>query len=189
MKFQYRLTTGDYRTALYFGTAIRLQKSLRAAFLVCIVALGFFAAEYTGTIPPMRYPIYILLGYLLWLCYLLISTERKVLKYIRQKDNLLFKQMNVTLTEEGLFSLKVEGETDILRVPVKNLFYVFENGRMFNIYINEQQTCLLPKRVMQEDEIATARSLFARRLKDRFDTRYGENSQPQKRRSWLFPKR
>ena len=189
MKFDYYLTASDYRAALYFGTVVRMQKALRIAFIMCAISLALAVGGYLRLWPEMKYTLYILLGYFVWFVYLLAVTETTVLRYVKKKDNMLGKQMSVVITEEGMFSLKVEGEQDTIRVPIKNLFLVFENSNMFNIYINEHQTCLLPKRVMGAEDMKTARSLFGRKLKDRFETRFDDNNEPIKRKLWFMPRR
>ncbi|MEG2205011.1 MAG: hypothetical protein RRY21_07615, partial [Oscillospiraceae bacterium] len=69
--------------------------------------------------------------------------EYGILKFVRKDQELLGKTMSLSLGEETL-SLTVAGGKAPISLPVKQLFYVFETSRMFILYLNAQQTILLP---------------------------------------------
>ena len=112
----------------------------------------------------------------MWFVFNICKIELDVLKYVKSSDTILGKSMELAVTDEGMFSLKVDGENSFMKVPVKEFFLAFESSAMFNIYINPAQTVLIVKRAMTETEISWFRSMLSRKMKENFQSNYDKST-------------
>lgn len=174
MKFEYAVTLSDYRMALYFGSTIRYRRSLQIFLIAGAVVALYSAGGLLGIWPMSLLPAYVFLGYAVWLLFLITRLQHGVLKYVKSPDSLIGKPVTVTVDHA---SMKVEtpgqgGQPDVHRLD--KLFMVFEISRMFLIYVNPEQSVLLPFRAMSSSERVELRDRFREAIgSDRLQTRYG----------------
>lgn len=168
MRFFYRVTLADFRSAFYFGATLRKRKPILIALAVIVVNIAYLLLSVLSIVPQFSFPLYILLGYVVCIFLILAKNEHTFLKYIKKEKNIFKQEMALTLSKEGLLTLEVQGEKERISLPIKQLFMVFETSRLFNIYINEEQTILLPKSALTKQDIIDIRKLFSQKLKERF---------------------
>lgn len=180
MDIEYTLGIGDYRAAVYFGTAVRHRRALQIFAVVAAVAVLYTMGGTIGLWSIMMLPAYVGLAYGIWLAVLLGRTELGILRFVKKDDQLLGKTMRMSVTEERL-TLEIPDRGSRFSVPVRELFLVFETSRFFNIYMDPHQTVLLPISALSAEQRAALRSLFGRKLKERFETRYGPKGERKKR--------
>ena len=170
---KFPVTLKDYRTAVYFGTMLRHRRAIQV-FLVVIAAIAVFSVGgYFGIWPFIQFPLFIAFAYMVWLIVLLGQIEHGILRYSKAKDTLLGKHCIMDISEERI-SIAFPQLDVKYAVAVDALMIVFETSRFFNIYMDPMHTVLLPHTALSKAERDAIRSLFDLKLRDRFDTRFGE---------------
>jgi len=175
----------EYRTAVYFATSLRYQLFLKIFLAVAAVALLCQMAMSFGVIPTFMLPAYIFLGYLICIAFMCARLEHGIYKYSKSKDTVLFKEMSVTFAG-GNMKVETPYNGKSFSLPLDRLFYVVELNNLFLIYIDYQQSILLPTRALSGRQRNEVRSLILNAIKDRFSTRYGYDNMLSKRS--IFPK-
>lgn len=177
LRFEYALTLSDYRMALFFGNSIRHRTLLRIFVVTAVVAAVYSAGGYLGIWPFSMLPAYIFFGYAVWLLFLIAQIQHGMLKYIKSPQNLIGKTVIISIDRSAI-RLETPHTGETASYPLQNLFYVFEISRMFLIYLNAEQSVLLPFRAMSASERTELRDRFRGAVNDRFQTRYGLGAAP-----------
>lgn len=177
LTFEYKINVREYHTAVYFGLTTRYRNMLRIFLVVAAVALLCALGASFGLIPPIMFPAYVFLGYLVWLLFLLARTEHGILKVTKSAQSPLGKTLRLSF---GRDNLKVETPqtSDKAVHQLSNLFLVFELSNLFMIYLDPVNTILLPHRTMSPEQRAAVREKFQDNLHDRFQTRFGRMKTP-----------
>ncbi len=180
IKAVYTLDVKDYHAAVFFAAAIRYRKLIIIFIAIAIAAIACQLSAMVGLMPPFALPAYIALGYTIWLTLICVRLEHGVLKYSKSKDCILYKEMSVTFAK-GCMKVDTPYNGKSFTLALDKLFYAAELKNLFIIYIDPQQSILLPCRALTPSEHTEVRSLLLNALKDSFSTRYGYNNMLPKR--------
>jgi len=165
------ITLPDYRSASYYGMFLRTRRAWLAAIAVLAVSAGYCLAASFGVVPASPLPIYLGAAYCIWMLLCLGGTERQVLRYVRAEGNLLDVPIAYTFSDT-VCTVEIESRGETQRFDPAEIVCVYEPSRVFMIYMNAEQLFLLPKSGMTDRQIGELRAFFARRLKDRFSSRF-----------------
>ncbi len=162
----------NYRSAVYFAAVTRHRIGFRIFAISAIVAAICTAGAYLGLMPVFMLPAYLFLGYLIWAIVLCAQIEYGILKYAKNEESMLHKEMTLTFARG---SLKIDtphnGKSSTVRLS--DLFLGFELSNMFLLYLDGAQSIMLPHRAMSPEQRAQLRELLQDNLHDRFSTRFG----------------
>ena len=175
IKANYQLTTNHYRTAVYYAAVLRHRLMLIIAIAVGLTALACWISSALGFMPPFMLPAYLFIGYAIWLLFICGSLEHGILKYSKNPDCILYKDMSVTFAK-GNMKVDTPYNKKSFTVSLNKLFYAFELNNIFIIYVDGAQSILLPHSALSASERAEVRSLLTNALGDRFSTRFGYNN-------------
>lgn len=170
--FTYAPSIANYRAAVYFAAVTRHRIGFRIFALSAIVAAICTAGSYLGLIPVFMLPAYILLGYFIWAIVLCAQIEYGILKYTKNKDSMLHKEMTLTFAR-GSLKIDTPHNGKSATVKLSDLFLGFELSNMFLLYLDGAQSIMLPHRAMTPQQRAEVRELLQDHLHDRFSTRFG----------------
>ena len=164
----------DYRAAVFFAAFIRYSKHILLFLIVTLTAVACWLSALVGLMPPFMLPAYIAMGYLVWLTFIAARLEHGILSYTKAPDTILYKEMSVTFAKGNMIvSTPYNGKKST--IPLDKLFYGAELKNLFIIYLDSQQSILLPCRALTPPQRSEVRSLLMNALKDSFSTRYGYN--------------
>ena len=170
----------DYRAAVYFAAVLTHHKLLIIFVAVALTAVACWLSATVGLMPKFMLPLYLAMGYVIWLTFIAANIELGILKYSKREDCILYKEMSVTFAKGNMtISTPYNGKKDT--VPLNKLFYAAELKNLFVIYLDPQHSILLPCRALTPTEHAEVRSLLMEALKGNFATRYGYNGMLPKR--------
>ncbi len=170
--FTYAPSIANYRTAVYFAAVTRHRIGFRIFALTAIVAAVCTAGSYLGLMPVFMLPAYIFLGYLIWAIVLCAQIEYGILKYAKNKESMLHKEITLTFARGGLkIDTPHNGKSATVRLA--DLFLSFELSNMFLLYLNGAESIMLPHRAMTPQQRAEVRELLQDNLHERFSTRFG----------------
>jgi hypothetical protein len=172
LKFEYAISLSDYHMALYFGASIRYRRPLQIFLIVTALTAVYSAGGLLGVWPMSMLPAYVFLGYAVSILIFIARLQHGVLKYVKDPKSLIQKRISVTVDRTDM---KVEipdsGESSVY--PLHRLFMVFEISRMFLIYLNAEQSVLLPFHAMSASDRLELRDRFRAAIGERLQTRFG----------------
>lgn len=170
--FTYAPSIANYRSAVYFAAVTRHRIGFRIFALSAIVAAIYTAGTYLGLLPAFMLPAYIFLGYLVWAIILCAQIEYSILKYSKNKDGMLSKEITLSFMR-GNLKIDTPHNGKSSTVKLADLFLGFELSNMFLLYLDGAQSIMLPHRAMNPQQRAEVRELLQDNLHDRFSTRFG----------------
>lgn len=170
--FTYAPSIANYRAAVYFAAVTRHRIGFRIFALSAIVAAICTAGSYLGLMPVFMLPAYIFLGYFIWAIVLCAQIEYGILKYTKNKDSMLHKEMTLAFAR-GNLKIDTPHNGKSATVKLSDLFLGFELSNMFLLYLDGAQSIMLPHRAMTPQQRAEVRELLQDNLHDRFSTRFG----------------
>lgn len=170
---EYQVTVSDFRRATYYGLVNQHRTPLRILFAVLVVAVGYVLLGSLLNLDGFN-PLVLFLAaaYLVWGILLFAGAERGIRQYIRRPDSLVGCTYRMEL-ESHRVAVEVPERKIQFSVPVNQLACVFELSNMFLIYHTVQDTFILPRRCLTDEERAALRSNFRKKLGDRFASRFG----------------
>lgn len=168
----YAPTIPNYRSAVYFATVTRHRVSFRIFAVSAAVAAICAAGMYLGLMPVFMLPAYVFLGYSIWAVVLFAQLEYGILKYAKNKDNMINKKIILTFARGGL-KLDTPHNGKSASFKLSDLFLAFELSNMFLLYLDGAQSVMLPHRAMTPQQRAEVRELLQDNLHERFSTRFG----------------
>lgn len=171
IRAEYEITVGDFRKATYYGMFLRFRRPLQIMFVVLAVGVLYALGGRLGLGPVNYLVLFLAAAYLIWGLLLFGKTEQDILKYLRSPDSFIGCRYIVTLESHRLRIQIPERKADVSR-QINQLACVFELSHLFLIYVDTQQTYLLPHRALTEDQRLALRKNFRERLGDRFDSRF-----------------
>ena len=165
----YQITVSDYRQACYYALANRQYRSLR--FLLLLFGATLISLL-TADMWPQGREFTALLAVIgaVWLLTLFARMEKGISRYLKSDQNMIGCTYTVTL-ESHRITVKVPQKKVNFTIKVNELAAVFELSREFMIYINEQDTYLLPFRALTPEQLAEVKDTFRRHLGERFTER------------------
>ena len=168
---EYEITVGDYRKATYYALFLRHRRPLLILFLVRAGALAYAlsAAAVQGEANMLVF--YLAGAYALWGILLFAGAERTVLRYLKQKDNLLGCKYKAEF-EKSRLQIRVPERKINFSCSVHHLACVFEISALFLVYATPQEVFLVPKRALTSEQCLALRKNFREILKDRFSSRF-----------------
>ncbi|MFV0496796.1 MAG: YcxB family protein [Candidatus Fimivivens sp.] len=168
----YALSIVHYRSAVYFAAVTRHRIGFRIFALSAIVAAICTGGAYLGFMPVFMLPAYIFLGYLVWAIILCAQIEYGILKYSKDQENMLSKDITLTFAR-GTLKIDTPHNGKTATVKLSDIFLAFELSNMFLIYLDGAQSIMLPHRAVTPQQRAEVRELLQDTLHDRFSTRFG----------------
>lgn len=171
LRVKYQVEWKDYRMATWYAMFIRYRRPLQIMFLVVIGSLLYALAAYLGLGIPNMLVFFLAGAYLLWGLVIFVGTERKILQYMREKDNMIGCMYEVEVKGNKIRVSVPERKIDV-SYELNRLACVFEISALFMIYTSPQEVYLLPKRALSENERKTLRECFHKKLKERFSSRF-----------------
>ncbi|MBO4838137.1 MAG: YcxB family protein [Lachnospiraceae bacterium] len=171
VRAEFKLNLRDYRTAAYYGMAQRNRTGLRLMLVVLGAFIIYVITTMILNVQLIPVAFFVVGGYAVWVIILCAGTETRIRRYIKDPETLLGKDTVITIDRTHV---EVEiPEKDIhCKVPVKDLAFVFELTDLYMLYINGQETYLLPKRAVTEAEILQLRQFFQKMLSAKFFSRF-----------------
>ena len=170
----------DYRAAVYFSAVFAHYKLLMIFVAVAFTSVACLLSYWVGFMPKFMLPLYLTMGYVIWLLFIAGNLELGIYKYSKREDCILYKEMSVTFAKEKIvISTPYNRKTDTVRLD--KLFYAAELKNIFVIYLDTQHSILIPCRALTPAERAEVRSILMDSLKGNFATRYGYNGMLPKR--------
>lgn len=167
----YQITVGDFRKASYFGLFLRHRRPLRILFVVLAVGILYGLGAYYGLGRVNPLVLFITVAYLGWGLLLFAGTERNILRYLRSPETLIGCRYEVTIESHRIRTQIPQRKVNV-SYQLNQLTCVFELSHLFLIYTTPQETYLLPKRSLTEEQIAALRQTFRDRLGDNFGSRF-----------------
>ena len=171
VRAEFKLYLSDYRKAAYYGMVQRNRTGLRLMLVVIGAFIIYVITTLILKVQMMPVTFFVVGGYAVWVLVLCAGTETKIRRYIKDPETLLGKETVITIDRT---QVEVEiPEKDIhSKVAVKDLAFVFELTDLYMLYINNQETYILPKRAVAEKEILLLRELFQKTLSAKFFSRF-----------------
>ena len=171
VRAEYELNLSDYRKAAYYGLAQRY----RTGFRMMIVLLTAFVI-YLLTVLILRTEImpivfFVVGAYVIWALVLMAGTETRIRRYMKDPETVLGKHTVMTI-DRNMVEVEIPDRKIHNKVPVSKLAYAFELTDLFMIYLNTQDTYILPKRAIKEEEVVTVRNLFLKTIPEHFISRF-----------------
>lgn len=170
--FTYAPSIANYRSAVYFAAVTRHRIGFRIFALSAVVAAICAAGAYLKLMPVFMLPAYIFLGYLIWAIVLCAQIEYGILKYTKNKDGMINKEITLAF-ERGHLKIDTPHNGRSSTVKLSDLFLGFELSNMFLFYLDGAQSIMLPHRATTPQQRAQVRELLQDNLHDRFSTRFG----------------
>ncbi len=171
LQFTTEITLSDYRSAVRYGMLLRTRRAWLLAVAVVLGALGWFAAGAFGLVPASALPLYVAAAYLVWMLLRLAQTERDVLRYAKAEGNLLGVPIAYAFTDT-VVTVEIESRGEKQRFDPADIVCVYEQSRVFMMYVSADQVFLIPRSQLTERQSGDLRTYFARHLKDRFFSRH-----------------
>lgn len=173
LELRFKVSIKDYREALYYSLFMRKRNFFRAA--IAVIAACFVYAVLTYNKVLVMEPILLFLAgaYLIWILFLLASTERQIARYVKSPDNLLNVDY-IAKFGDRLFSFEIPERKFKVSGNLSELPAAFELTSCFLVYATAQQTFIIPVRSLPSDDIKHLRSLLSHGLGPRFYTFFGK---------------
>ena len=172
---EFDLRLGMYRQAHYYS----LVQRYRLAFLITVPAvfLGivFLLMQLTGIL-SFPFPIYIGAACLIWLILIASRIEKNIRLYLKSPDCLLGRHFKVIFRPDEV-KIIVEEKKIYVTHSLSRLAAVFELSGFYMLYLDGQQTYLVSKENLSQEQQELLRNRFAAVLSDRFITRFRSVSQ------------
>lgn len=165
--FTFHLTVGHLRRAIYYGFFIRNRKFLRVATYALGTIFFYFLMCAFGTFPMIAPLMFIAVGYLLWVVFMLVSLERQVLGNVKDPSSFLHKGYEIKISSE-LLQIAIPESGAKLRVKPSNLYCAIEISKIFLLYYSAEQVYILPKSIMRDGEENFVRNILSDTLNERF---------------------
>ena len=143
IKVTYAPEIKDYRAAVYFSAVFAHYKLLMIFVAVALTAVACWFSAMVGLMPKFMLPLYLTMGYVIWLTLIAGNLELGIYKYSKREDCILYKEMSLTFTKGNMIiSTPYNGKKDT--VQLSKLFYAAELKNIFVIYLDTQHSILLP---------------------------------------------
>nr|MBQ6241177.1 YcxB family protein [Lachnospiraceae bacterium] len=171
VRAEFKLNLRDYRTAAYYGMAQRNRTGLRLMLVVLGAFIIYVITTMILNVQLIPVAFFVVGGYAVWLIILCAGTETRIRRYIKDPETLLGKDTVITI-DRAHVEVEIPEKEIRSKVAVKDLAFVFELTDLYMLYINNQETYIMPKRAVTEKEILLLRDLFQKTLSGRFFSRF-----------------
>lgn len=171
IKAEYHITVSDFRKASYYGLFLRYRRPLQIMLVVLAGAVVYGVGGYLG-LGSVNYLVFFLAGaYLIWGLLLFAGLERRILRYVKSPDSFLSNTYVATIDSHRI-AFEIPERKGEFSTQIGKLTCVFELSQMFLIYVNTQETYILPHRALTEAQRQALRKNFRERLGDNFGSRF-----------------
>lgn len=150
MSFVYRTETKDLRAAMYYSVLMRNVFFCRIVLILLPLALLYFFGVTCGLWPDIPAISYVVLAFGIWILVLLGNAELQILKLSRSKDSLLGVETGVKMQDNWLF-VDIADRDFHFKGKLSELAGVVELKRVFLLYVNAQQTFVIPRRAIPDE--------------------------------------
>ncbi|MEG2173950.1 MAG: YcxB family protein [Oscillospiraceae bacterium] len=181
MKFEFELNLNDYRKSAYMGLALSLRKTFRIFTTIAGASAAILVCGLLGFCPLYSLPGSLLLLYCIWLAIVFVRAEFTIRKTVQSETSLINQPTIMTFTDEEM-TMDVPSRDFHINMPLAEIWAVYETDQLFDFYIHPSRTILLPHSAMTSEERDALRSLFGRKLKERFVTSFGQKSATKRKR-------
>lgn len=171
IEIKYKVSIGDFRKASYYALALRSGKALKIMAGVLAADAGYYILQLSGVLAENSLPLFIALGYVVWLLLLFANTERSIRRYVTSPASVLGLPFVAGFTADAISFSQPERSID-QTFPLKDCPCVFELGAVFLFYVSQQETYIVPKYAFSDEALSLLRSNLYRQLPDRFSSRF-----------------
>ncbi len=145
MQFHYSTDTKDLRAAMYYGVLMRNAAFGRIMLVLLPLALLYFFGVTCGLWPDIPAISYVVLACGIWVLILLGNAERAIMKHSHSADSLLGVGIDVKIQDNWLF-VDIADRNFHFKGKLSELAGAVELKRVVLLYVNAQQTFIIPKR-------------------------------------------
>ena len=167
---EYDFHMGMYRQALYYGMIQRYRLAFLITLPAIFLGLAFLPFKVTGTLDFML-PVYIGAACLIWLLLIASRVEKNIRLYLKSPGCLLGKHFKVRFQPDQV-KISVEEKKIYVTHSLSKLAAVFELSGFYMLYVDGEQTYLVSKENLNEEQKDLLRSHFVNMLEDRFISRF-----------------
>lgn len=168
-------TLRDYHIAVYYAAVHRYRTGFRLLVVSGLTAAACAFSAYLGLMPHTRFMGYIFIAFLVWAILILAQLESGILKYAKDPNAVIGKEMNITFTFDKM-KISTPYNKQSSAVSLDSLFCGFEISSMFLIYLDAAQSVMLPHHCLTAEQRSRVRSILQNCLHDRFYTKNGYSS-------------
>ena len=171
VELNYTITLSDFRKANSYALAQRNRLGFKLFLVVLAVALFCWITSVIGVFSLGTLPYFIALGYTVWMLILLGTQELRIRKYLRSPDCFLGPETHASFFDD-MIRIRIPSKKIDVHFQIKNLNWVFELYDIYMLYVNEQNSYIIPKRGLSDMQKTSLRNNFSRQLGERFISRY-----------------
>lgn len=150
MQFHYSTDTKDLRAAMYYGVLMRNAAFGRIMLVLLPLALLYFFGVTCGLWPDIPAISYVVLACGIWVLILLGNAERAIMKHSHSADSLLSVGIDVKIQDNWLF-VDIADRNFHFKGKLSELAGAVELKRVVLLYVNAQQTFIIPKRALPDE--------------------------------------
>lgn len=169
------ITLKEFRAASYFGLFMRISKFIKTFIVFAIATLVYLILGKLEVLPYYNVGTWICLFYILSFLWIFGSTDRKVLKYAKSEGSLIGIEM-IYHFDDRFITLFIPKTNEKNTLTTENIPGVFETQFVFMVYLNSQQTLIISKSSLNNEQLSYLRNYFAVHLKSRFASKSFSNS-------------
>lgn len=171
IQVHYQVTLADFRKASYYGLVLRHRKALTIMLIVLGVGILYGIGAAIGLGEANVLVFFLAAAYLIWGILLFSEAERGIRRYLKSPGSLIGCEYAVIL-EEHRVCIRIPERGVSTSYQLGKLACVFELSSLFLLYTSPQETYLLPKRALTEEQLLAVRQNFRTQLRERFSSRF-----------------